>query len=83
MDGDDFDDKIIAIPENDPTWNFYQDLMQLPPHVTTEIAHFFEVYKALENKKTATNDVVDKAGAMKIISEAIESYKVHYCGKLD
>lgn len=83
MDGDDYDDKIIAIPTKDPTWNFYQDLLQLPPHVTTEIAHFFEVYKSLEKKTTAMNDVVDRAGAVEIIIEAMESYRRHFCGKLD
>ncbi len=83
MDGEDYDDKIIAIPVNDPTWNFYQDLMQLPPHYTSEIAHFFEVYKSLEHKTTATNDVLDKSGAMEIIQEAINSYEKHFCGKLD
>ena len=82
MDGGFYDDKVIAVPVGDPTWNYYKDLMQLPPHVITEIAHFFEVYKALENKQTATNDVLDREGAVKIIEEAVESYQIHYCGKL-
>lgn len=83
MDGDDYDDKIIAIPVSDPTWNFYKDLMQLPPHITTEIANFFEVYKSLENKRTATNDVLDKAGAIEIIAQSLQSYEKHFCGKMD
>ena len=32
MDEDEIDDKIIAIPCEDPTWNFYTDISQLPPH---------------------------------------------------
>ena len=34
------DDKIIAIPFNDPNWNFYQDLTDLPKHLIEEIMHF-------------------------------------------
>jgi len=83
MDGEDYDDKIIAIPVEDPTWNFYQDLMQLPPHVTSEIANFFEVYKSLEHKTTATNDVLGREGAMEIIAESMDNYEKHYCGKMD
>ena len=51
-DGEDHDDKIIAIPVNDPTYNFYKDMSELPPHVLNEIIHFFKVYKQLEQKKT-------------------------------
>ena len=39
------DEKIIAIPFSDPTYNTFQDLMDLPPHVFDEMAHFFTVYK--------------------------------------
>ena len=53
LDNGEADDKIIAIPVEDPTWNFYKDISQLPPHVSSEMVHFFEVYKSLENKTTA------------------------------
>lgn len=81
MDEDECDDKIIAIPHYDPTWNFYKDMDQLPPHVSNEIVHFFEVYKALEDKETATSEVLNKTEAEKIIKECMERYLVHFCGK--
>lgn len=37
--------------------------------------HFFSVYKALENKETAVDDIKGKEEAIKIISNAIEMYK--------
>ncbi len=83
MDGGDYDDKIIAVPCFDPTWNTYTDLQQLPPHITTEIANFFEIYKMLENKTTATNDVLNAEGAKEIIRQAMDSYDIHYCGKYE
>ena len=81
MDEDECDDKIIAIPCFDPTWNFYTDIDQLPPHISNEIVHFFEVYKALENKETATSEVLDRKAAVAIIDECMERYLVHFCGK--
>jgi len=67
VDSDETDDKIIAIPYNDPTWNFYKDITELPPHVSCEIAHFFEVYKQLEHKSTTTSEVHGFEDAKKVI----------------
>ena len=51
LDGGKNDEKIIAIPFSDPTYNNVQDLMDLPPHLFDEMAHFFSVYKALEGDR--------------------------------
>ncbi len=56
-DNGDMDEKIIAIPYNDPTYNYYTDIEQLlPEHIFEEIQHFFSVYKDLENKETDVKD---------------------------
>ena len=81
IDDDEIDDKIIAIPFEDPNWNYYHDIDQLPPHHGNEIAHFFEIYKSLEHKYTATSDALTRSVAVKVIKECIERYEVHYCGK--
>lgn len=69
------DEKIIAIPFSDPNYNVYKDISDLPKHIFDEMRHFFEVYKNLENKTTAVDDVSDKAEALAIINFAIENYK--------
>ncbi len=76
------DDKIIAIPTGDPTWNFYKHIGSLPPHISNEISHFFEVYKGLEHKNTAATEVLGPEEAKSIIAEAILTYEKHFCGKL-
>lgn len=81
IDGDEVDDKIIAIPFEDPTRNAYRDITELPPHTANEIAHFFEVYKALEHKHTATSDALPRQEAIAVIRDCIERYAVHFCGK--
>lgn len=69
------DDKIIAIPFKDPNWNTYQQIEDLPPHLSEEIEHFFQVYKTLEHKKTTNIEVLGKEEALKIIKESIENYE--------
>lgn len=73
------DEKIIAIPVNDPNYNVYKDIDQLPKHRFDEMRHFFEVYKSLENKSTAVDDVSGREEAIKIIAESIENYRNNFC----
>lgn len=73
------DDKIIAIPFNDPNYNCYKDIDELPKHVFEEMIHFFSVYKALENKTTAVNEIEDAESAKRIIQGDIDHYIEHFC----
>ena len=73
------DEKIIAIPFSDPTYNQYTDIDQLPSHIFDEMRHFFTVYKNLENKETAVNEVQSRGEAIKVIAEAIDSYIEKFC----
>ncbi len=68
------DEKIIAIPATDPTYNKYADVSELPGHVFEEIKHFFSVYKALENKETVVNDIQGRGAALTIIESCINAY---------
>lgn len=75
------DDKIIAIPVGDPTYNSYSDISQLPKHVFQEMTHFFSVYKMLENKTTAIDEAKGVLTAVEIIEDAIDRYKALYPDK--
>ena len=69
------DEKIIAIPFGDPTYNGYKDIKELPEHIFSEMTHFFSVYKALEGKKTALDSIQGPNEAKAIIKQSIEQYK--------
>ena len=73
------DEKISAIPFNDPNYNHYTDIQQLPMHIFDEMRHFFSVYKNLENKETAVDEVQAKDAALEIIQEAIDHYIERFC----
>ena len=73
------DEKIIAIPFNDPNYNQYTDIDQLPSHIFEEMRHFFSVYKKLENKTTAVDEVSAREAAVRVVSEAIDRYIAKFC----
>lgn len=73
------DEKIIAIPFADPTYNKYVDIADLPPHIFDEMIHFFTVYKALEAKETVTGEVNGRTAAVSVIHHALEHYVETFC----
>ena len=73
------DEKIIAIPFNDPNYNMYKDISELPRHVFDEMSHFFKVYKNLEHKDTAVDEVMDRKEAVAVIQHAIDNYIEKFC----
>lgn len=68
------DEKIIAIPFNDPNYNMYTGIEQLPAHIFEEMKHFFQVYKNLEHKETAVDEIRGREEALRIIEQSIDRY---------
>ncbi|MDD6188852.1 MAG: inorganic diphosphatase [Clostridiales bacterium] len=79
LDGGRNDEKIIAIPFSDPTYNGYKDISELPAHIFSEMTHFFSVYKALEGKDTAAGEVNGHAAAIEVIQSALDNYVERFC----
>lgn len=75
IDNDKNDEKIIAVPVNDPNYNCYSDIKDLPKHTFEEIRHFFQVYKTLEDdKETAATKISGAKIAKDVIEKSIKSY---------
>jgi inorganic pyrophosphatase len=56
------DEKVLCVATKDPRFNNRTSLNDLNPHTLKEIYHFFEVYKALEDKEVEVvgwKDVID------------------------
>jgi Inorganic pyrophosphatase len=70
------DDKVIAVPAEDPRFDHIIDLSDLSTQTTDEIAQFFETYKALEpGKQTTTGGFEDAAAARAAIERAMELFE--------
>jgi inorganic pyrophosphatase len=50
IDSGDRDDKIIAVPVDDPRWNDTVDLKDINKHTLKEIEHFYGTYRKIQNK---------------------------------
>ena len=81
LDGGKNDEKIIAIPFKDPTYNDYRSVHDLPSHLFDEMRHFFSVYKQLEGKQTAVDEIGDRERAVEIITRCINCYNEKYGDK--
>ena len=75
LDSGEGDEKVIAIPFNDPMYSHYTSMDKFPPHVFEELIHFLKVYKQLENKHIEIKGLYGKKEAEQIIEEGIERYK--------
>ncbi len=69
------DEKLLAVPVEDPRFNQVKRLADVPPHILDEIAHFFRVYKDLERKVTNVEEWRDVDVAQKIYEECLERYQ--------
>jgi inorganic pyrophosphatase len=78
IDGGELDEKIIAIPFGDPTYNDYYDVHELPTHIFDEMMHFFEIYKSLEHKQTTVKEICHRDEAVEIIQKCINAYEKEY-----
>jgi len=68
------DDKIIAVAEQDASVSHIGDVSELPEFFRIELKHFFENYKALENKKVVVDDFLGKTHAFEIVERSIKLY---------
>jgi inorganic pyrophosphatase len=69
------DDKVLCVPLSDPAWNTLEELDDLPKQLQDEIAHFFSVYKDLEQKKVKVDGWHSREEAVEEIEKARKRYE--------
>ncbi len=69
------DDKIIAIHVDDPEYEHYQDIADLPPHRLRELERFFLDYKVLENKTVNVEALRGRLDAEQVVRDAVRLYR--------
>ncbi|MBX4181249.1 inorganic diphosphatase [Candidatus Parcubacteria bacterium] len=69
------DEKIIAVPVNDPRFNNLKDLSDINPHTLKEIEHFWLTYKQIQNKEVKINGTSGRAEAEASFEEGLKLYQ--------
>ena len=82
IDGGEGDDKVIAVPIDDPRFAPMKDLSDINPHTLKEIEHFYSTYKKLQNKVVDVQGFEGKDSAETAFDEALELYTNKYPSKL-
>jgi inorganic pyrophosphatase len=74
VDGDERDQKVLAVPTRNPRYDQIHTMDQIFPHVRREIEHFFSIYKELEGKVTTMEGWGGPPEARKAIMESRKRY---------
>ena len=74
LDRGDPDDKILAVPVNDPLHGEYFDIADIPSHALREIEHFFAIYKDLEGRRVEVVGWEKSEVAIQVIRDSIVRY---------
>lgn len=76
IDGNEADDKIIAVLNNDAMYSTYQDVEDLPELVIDRLKHYFLTYKDIPGNKAncEITHVYGKQEAYEVINRSLEDY---------
>ena len=76
LDGDQADDKIVAVLESDPVWGGIEDVSGLPRAIVDRLVHYFATYKQLpgEAPRTEVRSVYGRDHARLVVTAAMEDY---------
>jgi len=77
IDGNEADDKIIAVLRNDATYGEIRNIDQLPQIVVDRLKHYFLTYKdipGIEHANTEITDVYGQTEALEVIRASMADY---------
>jgi inorganic pyrophosphatase len=81
IDGQEADDKIIAVLEADVAYGHFKDIMDCPEGLVDRLKHYFLSYKQLPNeapRRVEIADVYDREEAAEVINRSFRDYRARY-----
>lgn len=75
IDSGENDNKIVAVPVEDPRFDDVRTLADINVHTLKEIEHFFGTYKKVQNKSVETNGFADVVTAQEAFERSVAMYK--------
>jgi inorganic pyrophosphatase len=81
IDDGDTDDKVIAVPVDDPRFEEVKSLSDLNKHTLKELEHFFSTYKKLQGKEVQVLGFGDREEAKKAFEKSKKLYSDKFSSK--
>lgn len=80
IDGNEADDKIIAVLRNDATYSCYNDISELPKTVVDRMKHYFLTYKDMPGveRLAEITHIYGREEAHSVINASVEDYIGHF-----
>ena len=81
IDGEEADDKIIAVLEKDVAYGHVEDIKEMPKGLIERLQHYFLTYKQLPQespRRVEIADVYDRDAALETIRRSFEDYRARY-----
>ncbi|MDQ3755157.1 MAG: inorganic pyrophosphatase [Acidobacteriota bacterium] len=81
IDGEEADDKIIAVLEHDVTFGHIEDINDVPNGLIERLRHYFLSYKQIpeEGKRhVEITDVYNRAEAIEVLTRSLQDYRARY-----
>ena len=78
LDGDEADDKIIAVLAGDPAYGRFNDIADCPDDLVARLVHYFETYKQAPGASTRPCEITHVYGcheAYAVIGQARDDYR--------
>ena len=80
VDGEEADDKIIAVMANDNVWSHIDEVADLPQAIVERLQHYFATYKNMPDKNTilTIEGMYGSEHARKVVQASLDDYDEAY-----
>ena len=81
IDGDEADDKIVAVLESDGAYGHLRDIAEAPHALIERLRHYFLSYKQLPHeapRRVEIAEIYDRDSASEVIRRSVEDYRARF-----
>jgi inorganic pyrophosphatase len=83
LDGNEADDKIVAVLEGDAVYGGWRDIAECPPALVDRLRHYFLTYKQAPDRASRVCEITHVYGrdeAHEVIRRSQQDYERHFSG---